>query len=94
MAPTWSRGREDAHAATRLVRHLEMHRGHLTELDLHDRTVLTGATAVRLSRSGTAAHWRDRLTAAADAGATGVAFQPAGDDPRRELRSFIEAAHA
>jgi 5,10-methylenetetrahydromethanopterin reductase len=74
------------------VRHLEMHRGHLTELNRHDRKVMTGSIAVELSRSGTAEHWRKRLAAAADAGATEVAFQPAGDDLRGELRSFIEAA--
>jgi hypothetical protein len=33
------------------------------------------------------------LAAAAAAGATEVAFQPAGDDLRRELRAFIDAAH-
>lgn len=75
-------------------RHLEVHRGHLTELNRHDRTVMTGPIAVDLSRSGTAAHWRARLAAAAEAGATEVAYQPAGDDLRRELRSFIEAAEA
>ncbi len=76
------------------IRHLENHRGHLTELNRHDRTVMTGSIAVEVSRSGTAAHWRDRLAAAAEAGATEVAFQPAGDDLRRELRVFIEAVNA
>ena len=73
-------------------RHLEVHRGHLTELNRHDRKVMTGSIAVELSRSGTAAHWRRRLADAAEAGATEVAYQPAGDDLRRELRTFIEAA--
>ena len=41
------------------VRHLEMHRGHLTELNRHDRKVMTAPIAIALSRSGTAAHWRD-----------------------------------
>ena len=53
---------------------------------------MTGPIAVDVSRSGTASHWRDRLAAAAEAGATEVAFQPAGEDLRRELRAFIEAA--
>jgi len=75
------------------VRHLETHRGHLTALNRHDRTVMTGSIAAEVSRSGTASHWRDRLAAAAAAGATEVAFQPAGDDLRRELRAFIDAAH-
>ena len=50
------------------VRHLEIHRGHLTELNRHDRTVMTGSIAAEVSRSGTASHWRDRLAAAAEAG--------------------------
>jgi 5,10-methylenetetrahydromethanopterin reductase len=75
------------------VRHLDVHRGHLTELNRHDRKTMTGSIAVELSRSGNADHWRDRLAAAAEAGATEVAYQPAGDDLRGELRSFIEAAH-
>jgi 5,10-methylenetetrahydromethanopterin reductase len=74
------------------VRHLELHRGHLTELNRHDQKVMTGSIAADLSRSGSAAHWRGRLAAAAEAGATEVAYQPAGDDLRRELRTFIEAA--
>ncbi|MGZ4806234.1 MAG: LLM class flavin-dependent oxidoreductase, partial [Ilumatobacteraceae bacterium] len=75
------------------VRHLELHRGHLTELNRHDEKVMTGPIAVTLSRSGSAAHWRDRLAAAAAAGATEVAFQPAGDDLHRELAMFIDAAN-
>ena len=84
--------RESVEAVDPSVRHLEVHRGHLTELNRHDRTVMTGPIAVDVSRSGTASHWRDRLAAAAEAGTTEVAFQPAGDDLRRELRAFIEAA--
>jgi 5,10-methylenetetrahydromethanopterin reductase len=75
------------------VRHLDLHRGHLTELNRHDLKVMTGAIAVELSRSGTATHWRARLAAAEQAGATEVAFQPAGDDLRRELSAFIDAAN-
>jgi 5,10-methylenetetrahydromethanopterin reductase len=73
------------------VRHLETHRGHLTELNRHDRTVMTASIAAAVSRSGTAAQWRERIAAAAAAGTTEVAFQPAGDDLRHELRAFIEA---
>lgn len=75
------------------VRHLDLHKGHLTELNRHDQKVMTGPIAVALSRSGSAAHWRDRLAVAADAGATEVAFQPAGDDLRHELEAFIAAAN-
>ncbi|MGZ4738137.1 MAG: LLM class flavin-dependent oxidoreductase [Ilumatobacteraceae bacterium] len=86
----WRASIEDVEPA---VRHLELHRGHLTELNRHDEKVMTGPIAVALSRSGSAAHWRDRLAAAAAAGATEVAFQPAGDDLHRELAMFIDAAN-
>ena len=88
-AAEWQASVESVDAS---VRHLELHRGHLTELNRHDRTVMTAAIAIELSRSGDAGHWRDRLSAAAEAGATEVAFQPAGDDLRRELAAFMEAA--
>jgi 5,10-methylenetetrahydromethanopterin reductase len=91
--PDAARWRASIEAVDPSVRHLETHRGHLTELNRHDRAVMTGSIAAQVSRSGTAAHWRERLAAAAEAGATEVAFQPAGDDPRRELRAFIDAAH-
>ena len=86
---TWRASIEEVDAD---VRHLEMHRGHLTELNRHDRKVMTGPRAVQLSRSGDAADWRARLAAGQAAGATEIAFQPAGDDLRRELRAFIEVA--
>ena len=54
-------------------RHLENHRGHLTELNRHDRAVMTGPIAVEVSRSA-AAHWRVSAAVAA-AGATEVVFQ-------------------
>lgn len=86
---TW---RESIEAVDPSVRHLDLHRGHLTELNRHDQKVMTGSIAVELSRSGTAAHWRNRLATAEQAGATEVAFQPAGEDLRRELSAFIDAA--
>jgi 5,10-methylenetetrahydromethanopterin reductase len=84
--------RDSIEAVDPSLRHLDTHRGHLTELNRHDRAVMTGSIAAEVSRSGTASHWRDRLAAGAEAGATEVAFQPAGDDLRHELRAFIEAA--
>ncbi len=73
------------------LRHLETHRGHLTELNPADRLVMTGELAVALSRSGNASAWRDRVAAAADAGTTEFVYQPAGPDPRREIEAFIAA---
>lgn len=76
------------------VRHLELHRGHLTALSRHDEKVMTPRVAVQLTRSGTAAHWRDRLADAEARGATEVAYQPAGDDLPGELEAFIAAARS
>lgn len=76
------------------VRHLELHTGHMTALNRHDEKVMTASIAARLSRSGTVADWRDRLRAAEEAGATEVAYQPAGDDVRGELEAFIDAARS
>ncbi len=84
--------RDSIEAVDPSLRHLEVHRGHLTELNAHDRLALTGTLAAAISRSGTASQIRERLAASAAAGATEIAFQPAGDDLRAELRTFIEAA--
>ncbi len=74
------------------VRHLEIHRGHLTSLNDHDRQVVTGPMAVGFTMSGEAADVRARLEQLGSAGVTDVAYQPIGPDPQRELRAFIEAA--
>ncbi len=73
------------------TRHLEIHRGHLTTLNSVDRLVMTGSLAAALSQSGTAEQWRQRIAAAAAAGATEIAFQPAGTNPRHELEAFMHA---
>ena len=75
-------------------RHLETHRGHLTELNELDRRVMTGGVAVGFTFSGTRQQVRERLAAVATAGATEIAYQPAGPDPVRELAAFMEAARA
>lgn len=86
--------RESVEAVDASVRHLEIHRGHLTALNRHDEKVMTPQLAVQLSRSGTASAWRQRLADAEARGATEVAFQPAGDDLRGELAAFIAAARS
>ncbi|HSB88102.1 MAG TPA: LLM class flavin-dependent oxidoreductase [Ilumatobacteraceae bacterium] len=90
-ADVWRASIEDVDPG---LRHLELHTGHLTALNRHDEKVMTGEIAARLTRSGTAAEWRQRLIAAAAAGATEVAYQPAGDDLRSELETFIDAARS
>jgi 5,10-methylenetetrahydromethanopterin reductase len=87
-AAQWTAAVEAEPVATR---HLEVHRGHLTVLNDTDRLVMTGSMATGLTRSGTAEQWRTRIAAAAEAGVTEIAFQPAGPDPRRELEAFWNA---
>ena len=69
-----------------------MHRGHLTTLNDIDRLMMTGGLAAGITRSGTAAAIRDRISLAAEAGTTEFVFQPAGPDPRREIEAFASAA--
>lgn len=73
------------------VRHLEIHRGHLTSLNEVDRQVVTGSLAAAFSLSGEAAQVRARVEQLAAAGTTELAYQPIGPDPKRELRAFLEA---
>lgn len=74
------------------VRHLEIHRGHLSALNQQDRLVVNGPLAVGFSCSGTRPEVHAKLALFRSAGATEVAYQPMGPDPRRELRAFMEAA--
>ncbi len=76
------------------ARHLEIHRGHLTQLNEIDRLVMSGPLAAGISRSGTAAQMRARVAEAAAAGTTEFAYQPAGPDPLRELETFASAVLA
>ncbi|MGD9703284.1 MAG: LLM class flavin-dependent oxidoreductase [Acidimicrobiia bacterium] len=76
------------------VRHLAIHRGHLTELNDIDRLIITGEIAVGLTTlSGTASAVRERVEQLGEAGVTEIAYQPSGPDLRREMRAFINAAH-
>lgn len=45
-----------------------------------------------LGLAATADAWREKLAALEEAGATEVAFQPAGDDIAGELEAFAEVA--
>ena len=73
------------------TRHLEIHRGHLTELNSIDRLMMTGGVAAGITRSGTAAQFRARVAEAVEGGTTEFVYQPAGPDPRREMEAFIAA---
>ncbi len=74
------------------VRHLEVHRGHMTAMNEFDKLVMNGPLAVALSGSGDAEHMRGRLRQMKEGGATEVAWLPVGSDPKRELRAFMDAA--
>ena len=73
-------------------RHIEIHRGHLIEPNENDKTVLTGEFIRATTLTGTADELRSRLASLEAAGATEIAYQPAGPDIPRELRAFAQMA--
>ena len=72
-------------------RHLDLHTGHLTELNPIDREVITGDSMFIAPLTCHAAELPGRLEQMAQPGVTEVAFQPMGDI-ERELRAFAAAA--
>jgi 5,10-methylenetetrahydromethanopterin reductase len=89
--PNAERFLELANAVPERTRHLDLHAGHLTELNPIDRQVVSGEgmsiTPLTCHRGELPA----RLDRLAQQGVTEVAFQPMGDI-ERELRTFAEAA--
>jgi 5,10-methylenetetrahydromethanopterin reductase len=83
----WAAAYDDLPAAER---HLALHDGHLVAVNDRDRPFVTGevlaASGLALDRAG----WKDRLAQLEEAGATAVAYQPAGPDVPRELEAFAE----
>lgn len=73
-------------------RHLAMHYGHLVLVNPHDRPYVTAELLTKFGLARTAAGWRERLAKLEAAGATEVAYQPAGPDVARELEAFMHAA--
>jgi 5,10-methylenetetrahydromethanopterin reductase len=73
-------------------RHLALHSGHLVLVNAHDRPYITGELLTTFGLARSAAGWRQRLAELEAAGATEVAYQPAGPDIARELEVFINAA--
>ena len=72
--------------------HLALHEGHLIEANERDRRVITGDTLTAFGVARTASAWREHLAAQVAAGATEIAYQPAGPDIAGELHRFMEAA--
>lgn len=68
-------------------RHLELHRDHLTGVNLRDRRFVDGPLIMDLGLALSADGWRDKLVELERQGATEVAYQPAGDVPA-ELERF------
>lgn len=71
-------------------RHLAIHEGHLIEANPRDREVITGETLAMFGSARTADAWRAHLGQHEAAGATEIAYQPAGPDIPGELRRFMD----
>jgi 5,10-methylenetetrahydromethanopterin reductase len=73
-------------------RHLAMHYGHLVFVHQRDRPFVTGDLLESFRLALPAAAWREQLEQFEEAGATEIAYQPAGPDIPRELEAFAAAA--
>lgn len=71
-------------------RHLEIHRGHLVELNEHDRAAMDREQVGPAQLTGTVGQIRERLAGLEAGGATELMWQPMGPDIERELRAFAE----
>jgi 5,10-methylenetetrahydromethanopterin reductase len=73
-------------------RHIALHEGHLIAMNDRDRRLVTGDMVRAFGYARTASEWRDRLAELEAAGATEIAYQPAGADIPGELERFAHAA--
>ena len=73
-------------------RHLAVHDGHLIAPNIRDAAAVTGELLTRFGFARTTTDWRARLTQLEAAGATEIAYQPAGPDIVGELTRFAEAS--
>src|SRR5262249_33998868 len=71
-------------------RHLAMHYRHLVHLNPHGAPFVTGDLLTQVGLASPAEGWQKRVSEFEEAGATEIAFQPAGPDIVRELESFAE----
>jgi 5,10-methylenetetrahydromethanopterin reductase len=69
-----------------------MHYGHLVHVNAHDRAFATGDLLSGAGLALTDQAWRERLAQIEEAGATEIAFQPAGPDIPDELEALARAA--
>jgi 5,10-methylenetetrahydromethanopterin reductase len=73
-------------------RHIETHRGHLTELTELERPYVTAELIRRATETGTSDEVRAHLEQLAASGVAGVLYFPAGSDIPRELEAFAACA--
>ncbi|MEX0783589.1 MAG: LLM class flavin-dependent oxidoreductase [Dehalococcoidia bacterium] len=73
-------------------RHLRLHDLHLIGVSEHDRPLVTGDFIRQTGAARTVEEWEVRLRELEEAGATEIAYQPAGPDIPGELRRFAEVA--
>ncbi|MCY3880911.1 MAG: LLM class flavin-dependent oxidoreductase [Chloroflexi bacterium] len=71
-------------------RHLEIHRGHLVELNEHDRRAMDREQLPPAQLTGTVDAIRERLARLEAGGATELMWQPMGPDIEREMRAFAQ----
>jgi 5,10-methylenetetrahydromethanopterin reductase len=90
--PNGARFLELALALPESERHLYLHEGHLTNLNAIDRQVMTPQLVAAAPLIGRPDEVREKLSRLEAVGVTEVAYQPAGDDLARELRTFASAA--
>ncbi|HUY39692.1 MAG TPA: LLM class flavin-dependent oxidoreductase [Candidatus Binataceae bacterium] len=94
MLPIVERGQEWAAAYEDVpshLRHLALHDQHLIAINERDRPFVTGAMLAKQGIALTPAGWRERAAALEAAGATEIAYQPAGPNIPSELEAFASA---
>jgi 5,10-methylenetetrahydromethanopterin reductase len=73
-------------------RHIETHRGHLTEVTELERPYVTAELIDRATETGSPGHMRAYLESLAASGVSGVLYFPAGPEIPRELETFAACA--
>jgi 5,10-methylenetetrahydromethanopterin reductase len=73
------------------VRHLALHDQHLIAINDRDRPFVTGEMLVQHGLALSRAGWRERIAMLESAGATEIAYQPAGPNIPQELEAFASA---
>jgi 5,10-methylenetetrahydromethanopterin reductase len=72
-------------------RHLALHDGHLAVVSERDRPFVTGPLLAEGGLALSPPAMREKIAELVEAGATEIAYQPAGPDVPRELEAFAEA---